>query len=303
MSCVETGDGWTLYMEERAPETGGDGPVLLLSHGMMVNRKSLDRPPGRGMASWFRERGFHVYLLDLRGHGASGPKAAEGADWTYDDVVFHDLPAAMRAVARRHPDRPRFFLGHSLSAHAGAASLGLFPDLPVDGAVLVGPVVWSRRQEPSAVWWFYKKTLLRVWGHVTRRLGRTPARLLRIGTEDEPPSYVAQFADWAREDRWVSRQDAPGAAESPTGRVDYLAALGRIEVPVLVLNARGDRWISRTPCVQRFADAMERSAVTFLELGRRELGTKREPGHMSLVTDPECHRAWQRAAEWMEATS
>jgi len=298
---VDTADGWTLSMEEHAPATVGGSAfggtaaaraALLVSHGMMVNRRSLDRPPGRGLVSFLRRRGFHVYALDLRGHGASGPRAAEGGRWSYDDIVQRDLPAAMRAVARRHPELPRAFLGHSLSAHAGGATLGLQPDLPVDAAVLISPVVWIRRHEPSAAWWLSKRLLLAAWYGLSRPAGRTPARRLGIGSEDEPLPYVRQFGDWARHDRWTS---ADG--------VDYLAALGRVAVPVLVLGARGDRWISRTPSVRRFAEAMERAPVEMVELGRRELPELRhEPGHMTLVTDPRSRPAWERIADWLERT-
>lgn len=258
---------------------------------MMLNRRALDRPPGRGLASFLRCAGHHVYTLDLRGHGASGPKAAEGADWTYDDLVQRDLPAALAAVAARHPELPRALVGHSLCAHAGAACLGVQPDLPVDAAVLISPVVWIRRHEPSLPWWWCKRLLLAWWWGVTRLVGYYPARRLGVGTEDEAPGYVAQFPQWARRDRWTSGD----------GTVDYLAGLARVRGPVLVVNGRGDLWISRTPCVRRFAAALEGADVTFLELGRRELpALPREPGHMTLVTDRRSRGAWERMAAWLD---
>ena len=293
---VPTADGWTIHLEERPPQRTPARAAVVLAPGMMVDRRCLDRPPGGGMASFFAAAGHHVYTLDLRGHGASRPSAGEGGDWTYDEIVAHDVPAAVEEVARRHPRLPLAWIGHSLSAHAGAAALGQRPDLPVDAAVLVGPVVWIRPHEPSLAWWLYKRALLALWSGVTRLAGRTPARRLGIGSDDEAPGYVAQFGTWARSGRW---RGAPGGA---TGGADYLAGLARIEVPVLVVNARGDAWICRTPAVRRFAAALERAPVTFLELGRDELGTRREPRHMALVTDPACRRGWERIVEWLDRT-
>jgi predicted alpha/beta hydrolase len=297
---VDTEDGWTLYMEEHPPAAvaglGGAAAArgaVLVSHGMMVNRKIMDRPPGRGLVSHLRRRGYHVYSLDLRGHGASGPKAAAGATWSYDDLVQRDLPAALRAVARRHPELPRALVGHSLSAHGGGAALGLAPELPVDAAVLISPVVWIRGHEPAAGWWAVKRLLLAAWYGLTRTVGHMPARRLGIGTEDEPPAYVRQFVDWARSGRWTSRD----------GSVDYLEALARVEVPVLVLTARGDRWICRPPAVERFAAALRRAPVELRVLGRRDLPElPRQPGHMTLVTDPRSRPAWDLLADWLDRT-
>ncbi len=311
---VDTADGWTLHLEEHPAAAVGGTPAaargaLLFSHGMMVNRRSLDRPPGRGMLSFFRRRGFHVYALDLRGHGASGPKAAHGGDWTYDDIVQRDLPAAIRAVRRRHPDLPLGFIGHSLSAHGGAVALGLEPDLPVDAAILVSPVLWIRSHEPSTPWWLYKRLMLEGWWALTRLVGHTPARRLGIGSEDEAPGYVHQFPRWARDDRWLGEDLGAGAAGAgggagvgvSGGRLDYLAALARVRGPVLVVNARGDRWICRTPSVARFARAMAGAEVELRELGRAELPElPREPGHMTLVTDRRSRPAWEAMADWLE---
>lgn len=270
--------------------------MLLLAPGMMLSGRSFDRPRGRGMASALAARGHPVYLVDLRGHGASGPAAGEGGDWTYDQIVAFDVPAAVEAVAARHPGRRLVWVGHSLSAHAGAAAFGQRPDLPLAAAVLISPVVWMRRHEPSAAAWLVKRATLALWWRLTRAVGHTPARRLRVGSDDEAPGYVRQFLDWARADAWTSGE----------GGVDYLAGLSRVRFPILVVNARGDRFVSRTACVRCFAAAFTAAPVTFWELGRRELGLPRrkmplEPGHMALVKDPRSAPAWERIAEWIDS--
>lgn len=288
-------------MAASAPER----PVLLLSPGMMLSGRSLDRPRGRGMASHFAHRGHPVYLLDLRGHGASRPAAAEGGDWTYDEIVAFDVPAAVEAVAARHPGRKLVWIGHSLSAHAGAAAFGQRPDLPLTAAVLISPVVWMRCHEPSAPVWLAKRLTLWAWWRLTAAVGHMPARRLKIGSDDEAPGYVRQFAEWARADEWTSRPEPPGPPHPWRGRVDYLAGLARIPWPTLIVNAKGDRWISRAPCVRRFAAAFTGAPVDFWEIGCRELGLSRremaiEPGHMTLVKDGRAVGAWERIGGWID---
>lgn len=277
---VPTGDGWAVHLEPHLPP-GEARAALLLGPGMMLDRRAMDRPKGRGLASFFRDLGFAVYTLDLRGKGAGGPKAGDGGDWTYDDLVLRDLPAALQAVAERHPNVPRWLLGHSLCAHVGAASVGLRPVLPVDGLVLLAPVVWIRRHEPSRFHWIAKRATLAVWHGVTRVVGHFPARRLRIGTEDEPPGYVAQFAAWARTNRWGHRSGTP----------DYLVALGRIEQPVLVVSGQRDR-IARRVSVERFARAVgEHGAVHRTVPGA---------GHMDLIDGRVCRDAWEEIVTWMD---
>ncbi len=126
-------------------DCGGRPPAaMLLSAGMMLDGRAMDRPPGRGLASFFQARGFAVYALDLRGHGESGPHASRRVDWSFDDLVTADIPAAAGAVKQLHPELPLVWLGHSLSAHAGAVALGLRPDLPIDLLVLLCPGPWVR---------------------------------------------------------------------------------------------------------------------------------------------------------------
>ena len=69
----ESSDGWKLSVLCREPAGTAQG-VVLLSHAMMANRRSLDRPTGRGLASTLNLRGFVTYALDVRGHGRSGPR-------------------------------------------------------------------------------------------------------------------------------------------------------------------------------------------------------------------------------------
>ena len=56
-----------------------------------------------------------------------------------------------------------------------------------------------------------------------RRVGRFPARALRLGSDDETLACCEDFERVARTGRWTSRD----------GRTDYLAALANVRVPVL----------------------------------------------------------------------
>jgi predicted alpha/beta hydrolase len=248
----------------------------------------MDRPAGRGLASFFRARGYEVYTLDLRGHGASRPAASATVDWCFDDLAAVDLPLALAAVAARHPGLPVALLGHSLGAIAGAAAVGSRPELPADLLVLLSASVWIRALEPSALLWLYKRSLLEFWALAARRLGCWPGGRLRIGTDDEPRGFVEQFRAWGASGRWTSRD----------GAVDYLAALGTIGRPTLLVNTSADP-LSRRRTARLLADAWGEPPAEVWQIAARDLGRRRPPMHMALAVDPACAVVWERIDAWM----
>ena len=148
---IRTTDGWELDLL-RVPAEGPARGAALLAHAMMVDRRSMDRPSGDGFASHLARAGWDVYLLDVRGHGASGPRAEEGGSWTYDDIVQRDLPAAVAAVRERQEMGPVVVVGHSLCGHASPAAEGCgFYPRPPDAHVLLSANMWLPRLEPSSL--------------------------------------------------------------------------------------------------------------------------------------------------------
>ena len=69
---VDAADGWSLDVSRIAAKRP-IGAALLLP-AMMVDRRTMDRPPGRGLGSTLAAAGWDVYLGDFRGHGRSGPR-------------------------------------------------------------------------------------------------------------------------------------------------------------------------------------------------------------------------------------
>ncbi len=297
---IATPDGWSLHLASypllpaaTAVGAGGGPPAaMLLGAGMMLDGRAMDRPAGRGLASFFQARGYAVYSLDLRGHGQSRPHASRRVDWGFDELVMSDIPAAVRAVRERHPGLPLIWLGHSLSAHAGAAAAGLLPELPVDLLVLLCPGPWLRAFEPSWPLWQAKRGVLGLWDATATLCGRFPAARLGIGTDDESRTYVRQQRQWAASGRWQSRD----------GAADYLAALARIRCPSLVVAAGADL-LCRPRSVRAFAAAIGAAGggAELWEVTGRDLSRRRPPAHMEMVTARPALPVWERIAEWLRA--
>ncbi|MBI4575458.1 MAG: alpha/beta fold hydrolase [Planctomycetes bacterium] len=293
--CLHRGEreGRSYVLEERAgPAALG---AVLLGHAMMTQRRSMDRPPGGGLASFLAGRGWRVFLVDMPGHGESGPRASEGADWSYDDLV-RDMGAIIARVQGLTGGLPLVVLGHSLCGHLAINAQGLWPAPPVAGIVACAPGVWLPRFEPSRAHRLRKGLDLLVLEGVVRLAGRFPARLLGMGNEDEARTYLLQFCRWWRTGTW----------RSADGRLDYLEATARCAVPVLGVVAAGDGLLARPAAARAYLDyvgslAPERRVEVLHCAGARLGRPGHDPDHMGLVTDPDSAPYWGEVAAWMEA--
>lgn len=294
ISCA---DGWVLDVVVRLP----DGPpraVAICGHAMMVDRRTMD-VRGEGVVSTLVRAGIAVLHPDLRGHGRSGPLAVDGGRWSYDDIVYQDVPA-LHAMARdRFPGLPLFDVGHSLYGHAALAYAARYPERCPDGFVLLAANAWVRECEPSLRVWLEKRALVATMWTATRAAGHFPARTLRMGNTDEAYDYVAQFDTWLGSGDWTDRQG-----------FSWWRALPAIRVPVLAIAGAADRILCRPASAERFCAPLPHA--TYRWAGRSRLGPEQDglhrahrlpldfdPDHMGVCTDPRSRPIWEQAAHFI----
>lgn len=283
---ARTEDGWVLRGEVIARGEGRG--VALLGHAMMASRRTMDRPRGGGLASALAAAGLGVVSFDLRGHGESGPSARDGGAYTYDDFVLRDLPALVAFARERFAGQRVALVGHSLAAHAGLAAAGVFPERAPDAIVSIAGNMWLPSLEGSRLRRAAKTAFLRGWLGVTERWGHFDPRPLGIGTDAVALPYVRQFWQMWREDRYGSVD----------GRTDYLAALGRVAIPVYSLASEGDRLLAHPEAVARFMDRVGSARKVSRVVRHGELGEK-APDHMGLVTRTSSAPLWGEVARWI----
>lgn len=285
-------DGWVLRVFEHGPSDpareGEAHGVVLLGHAMMVDARTLERGDRPTITSALCEAGYRVLVCDLRGHGHSGPRAADGGDWDYDRLV-DDMPALVDLAAQVAGDKPVIVMGHSLFGHVALAHLGQRPAGPVRAVVLLACQAWLRSDEPSPWRRLVKSVLVRLSRVLVRRNGYLPVRRLRMGTNDESSGFWNDLA----------RSVLAGTWRSEDGSVDYKKNLARIDLPVLHVLSRGDRLYAHPSSARRFTASLPNRTLWIL--GRQAPPQLAEvvPSHMGVVTDPHSQPLWRAVAQWL----
>ncbi len=216
-----TSDGVRLALRRFAP-AGAPRGVVLCTHAMWASSASQVRFAAAAAAA-----GLDCWLLDFRGHGASVPPSPRRASWTFDDYVERDLPAALATVAARAgiPAGEVAYLGHSLGGLVGLAAFGTARAPLPRRLVLVSVSCWRHGRHGSLA----RRAAVAAFDLSARLVGHAPIRALRLGTDDEPASYVRQLAHWTRSGHWTSL----------TGE-DYVTTMPNITTPTLATVSTHD---------------------------------------------------------------
>ncbi len=278
-------DGVELALFHAEPEKPRGAPPVLLVHGTFSNRNFfLGGTTERGLARVLAHAGFDAWVAELRGHGRSGASGRDNA-WHFEDWIRRDAPALVRGVLDATGGDRIVWLGHSAGGVIGVGFLGTGGELArrVAGLVLAGapaPTGLGILQYPMAA------AILAV----TRTLGHFPARLLRLGPEDEHAGIMEQWMRWNLGGRWVGEDGT-----------DYFAACGRITVPVLALAGGGDWLIAPPAACEDLVNAFASTDATFLRCGRAEGFSEDFDHNRLLVSSTARAEVWPLITDWLES--
>jgi pimeloyl-ACP methyl ester carboxylesterase len=264
-------DGWKIALHFRPAEKRRFEEPVLLCHGLAANRYTFDFEPPYSLAHSLSAAGFDCYSVEWRGTGASGwaPLGRRWWDYSIDDHIRLDAPAAVERVLEASGAKKVFWVGHSLggligyaaaegpvgAALAGLVALGspvFFPADPlVRTAVKLGAVAawpFGLRQRMVSL------TLAPFLGRIT-----LPLSDVVINPQHMPPAIqrkvyakmvsamghrvLSQFRDWIEHDAFRSRDRS----------LDYRAALPKLKVPLLVLGGSSDRLARREAVEGQYA--------------------------------------------------
>lgn len=277
-TTVHTADAVRLAVHRVGP---ADGTPVVLVPGTFSNHTFWLGTRDTGFARTLGAAGYDAWALDPRGHGRSQRPRADQR-WDFDDWARHDVPAVLRAASA--DGRRPFVVGHSAGGAAVLAALTVAQEVraAVRGVVVIAtPLPW-------------RQPLLRLPARIARAVARfvrvIPARLARIGPEDELSGVVAQWMSWTLDGHWRGDDGT-----------DYEAGLAELRRPVLVVAGAGDRREAPVDAVRALYDRIGSRDREFLVCGRRT-GFSRDFGHAGLVVSRAARvEVWPRLLAWLDA--
>ena len=182
------------------------------------------------LAAWLADQGFDVFTFDYRGIGLSRRGSLRGFKADMLDWAQLDAAALIDAAADHAPDRPLYWIGHSLGGQ-------IFPFVPNNHrvtrmvTVAAGNGYW-RENAPSlkrVVWWMWYVAVplsLKLFGYFPGK------RLRKIG--DLPHGVMSQWR------RWCLNPHYAVGAEGESAR----AAFAAVRTPLTAISFTDDEYMS-----------------------------------------------------------
>ncbi|XP_041999210.1 triacylglycerol lipase 2-like [Salvia splendens] len=151
---VTTDDGYTLSVSRipkglRGGVAGQKRPPVLLQHGVLVDGMTwLINSPEESLAMVLADNGFDVWISNLRGsrfsrtHQTLSSSDPDYWNWTWDELVSHDLPSFIDLVFKQTGQKVHY-VGHSMGTLIALASFseGMQVD-KIKSAVMLSPIAY-----------------------------------------------------------------------------------------------------------------------------------------------------------------
>lgn len=208
-------------------DTVGDGPLVVLAHGMGDNRRVF-----REMASLLAGSGYRAVSVDLRGHGDSG------TGWS--SYTRTDTAADLLALIR-HLGGPAVLVGHSFAGGSATIAAAQEPTL-ISRVVEISPFTRAQKLDAKAFRTNarYRKGMLLLMGTGLLRSTKLWKRYLDHAYPGAKPAGHAEHiaaldADLSRPGRMAVVAKMGMAAPTDAG-----AKLGAITCPALVIEGTLD---------------------------------------------------------------
>jgi pimeloyl-ACP methyl ester carboxylesterase len=330
---ARTADGWMLGIRHYHPERPDPNKLpVVLCHGLGLNGTFWTITDGH-LPSKLIERGYEVFVVDMRGSGGSYRDGTLGwvnsglrqtfipelgnDEWTMDHQAFYDVPAILDYVEQQTGRSRVNWVGHSLGGMLMFAFLEKSGQAErVANFVAMGsPACVAQSTESQRMLRANRGLRMLMMAISTGRIAR-PMSIARPPGLDQIDRfyYSADNVDRETVNRFYGstlEDPGPGALKqldtyletgrlmSADGSIDYFAGLPEVKTPTLFIAGDGDI-LADLHSKWRTYQELGSSDKTFLRFGRSE-GHVADYGHCDLVWSRHAtNEIFPEILDWLE---
>ena len=276
---IPADDGRTLAATLFEPQAGGTGPVTVIAAGASIPRRYYVR-----FARYLAERGRPTLTFDYRDIGGSRHGPLKGSRVRMRDWGVLDVPGVLNWVSRTYPDRPLYWVGHSMGGFAtGLAHNNHLVARQLNIATLNG--YWRRMAVPER---YRIRFLMGVVGPViARTVGYFPGKLM--GGEDLPAPAYLEWVRWCMTPGFLFDDDT--LAER--------ANFATLRAPVRFGQVEDDIWgtPAAVDAIAKHFTANTERTIWRIRLSDAGAG---KIGHLGFFRDQFRGTLWPAAVDWLD---
>jgi len=312
---AKTTDGWViaLYRYEPRSISAARDPVVLC-HGNALNNYFWHLDRRINFARYLQQRGFDVWLVDLRGHGQSrlanpfagsfvgeNVKQADPYGWTLEDHALKDIDAIITEVLKQTGRKKLTWIGHSMGGMIMFLRLGVMGDDRVArfGAVsspLISPkppseMIYEQTYNPDAgIERIIEARMMAGILHniaIVKPVLDTPLDVLYYNRDNITNRVMVRFYANAIENitpkvnEQLRRMSKTGEFMSADGKTSYAKLASKIDLPILLVTGKCDELAP--PAALRFAYNTVASSDKTFRIFSRASHSARDYGHCDII--------------------
>lgn len=252
------------------------GQAILLIHGAIENGKIFYNEKGKGLAPYLAQKGYDVFITDLRGKGKSTPSASSGKlKGGQFEVITIDIPALINKINELKNGPVIHLMAHSWG---GVLIASWFARFSKENKNVKSVTFFASKRKIYVHhfkrWFMVDLMWTGVGSIATKLFGYLPAKKLRMGADDEPGQFFFQCNQWVYSNKWIDSID----------QFDYLKAFKEVEFPpVYSLTGVADHSLGNVICVNKMLKEIGAQNVTHTNLGLQH-GNKNNYDHINILT-------------------
>lgn len=188
------------------------GSPVFMVHGAIEDGKIFYSKSGKGFGPFLAKNGFDVFIVDMRGKGASTPKVSKNLTYSQTELITNDIPKCLDKIIEVTNRNDFHLVGHSW----GGVWLYSFLARTLSGAEVSkykfkSQVLFASKRRISV--WSPKRLLYAdiIWnwyGNLTSKLfGYATFKKAKIGSENEPKQLFKDMNKWVYQKDWIDLED------------------------------------------------------------------------------------------------